>query len=272
MNAFLHCADRLMFWLARRLGARKASQLYADIGHDLRQGLYLVGLQLDALIRVAQADDLPMLRGLHGAQRSLVSLEALLGQLIDAARIDADTVTPMLEAVDAAALIRNVVAQHAAAAERARLRLLVMAPPGRYVVADRQMLSRVMSNLLDNAISCSAVGDTVVVALRRSAAGGWRLQVRDAGIGIPRRLQKRIFDDFVQLRPRPGIGRGQGLGLSISRRLVQLMQGEITVRSAPGQGCTMTVTLARAEGSPPSSLLTHEGARRAAPARAIYPA
>ena len=90
----------------------------------------------------------------------------------------------------------------------------------------------------------------MAVALRRASLG-WRLQVRDAGMGIAPGAQQRIFEEFVQedndARDRR---RGLGLGLAIARRFALLMNGDITVRSAPGRGSTMTVTLPRARPQP----------------------
>jgi CheY-like chemotaxis protein len=99
---------------------------------------------------------------------------------------------------------------------------------------------------MDNAIKFSPAGTTVLVALR-SGNKRWRLQVRDAGMGIAPDAQARIFEEFVQMHNEARDRRqGLGLGLAIARRLALLMNGDITVRSALGRGTSMTVTLPRA--------------------------
>jgi signal transduction histidine kinase len=68
--------------------------------------------------------------------------------------------------------------------------------------------------------------------------------VRDTGIGIEPEHLSRIFDEFFQLKNRTrDRSRGSGLGLSISKRLVEVMGGQLDVSSAPGQGSTFSVTL-----------------------------
>lgn len=117
-------------------------------------------------------------------------------------------------------------------------------------MADSLMLVRVLSNLMDNAIKFSPAGGTVVVALR-GGQSHWRLQVRDAGMGIAPDAQARVFEEFVQMHNEGRDRRqGLGLGLAIARRLALLMNGDITVRSALGAGTCMTISLPRAAPPP----------------------
>jgi two-component system, sensor histidine kinase len=147
--------------------------------------------------------------------------------------------------------VRSLVMQHSAAAERAGVRIVALVQPGRFAVADDLMLKRVLSNLLDNAIKFSPPERTVAVVLR-SGHDAWRLQVRDAGPGIALEEQGKIFEEFVQLDNDARDRRqGLGLGLAISRRFTQLMGGSLSVRSAPGRGCCMTMLLPKAEAPQP---------------------
>lgn len=228
------------------LGLSK-SRFFAAVSHDLRQPVHAIGLYLGPLARMAQTtQDRQAQRAVEGIRQSWRALDDLLSQVLDLTRMDSGVVQADLRATEIAPLVTSLITQHSAVAEAAGVRLVALVRPGAFAVADGLMLQRVMSNLLDNAIKFSPPGATVAVALR-SARLGWRLQVRDAGMGIAPGAQERIFEEFVQedndARDRR---RGLGLGLAIARRFALLMNGDITVRSAPGRGSTMTVTLPRA--------------------------
>lgn len=235
------------------------SRFFAAVSHDLRQPVHAIGLYLDPLTKLARnARDEPAQRAAEGIRQSWRALDDLLSQVLDLTRMDSGALQAQLQPVELAPLIRDLVMQHSAAAERVGIRIVALAAADRWVLADALMLKRVLSNLLDNAIKFSPPGRAVVVALRRgpavhgsvhTAAPGaiWRLQVRDAGRGIAREAQAKIFEEFVQLNNEErDRRRGLGLGLAISKRFTQLMGGSINVRSAPGQGCCMTVSLTQA--------------------------
>ena len=233
------------------------SRFFAAVSHDLRQPVHAIGLYLDPLIKLARsANDVAAQRAAEGIRQSWRALDDLLSQVLDLTRMDSGALQAQLQSVELAPLVRDMVMQHSAAAERASVRVVALVETGRFAAADALMLKRVISNLLDNAIKFSPPGRPVVIALRRGE-DAWRIQVRDAGIGIASEAQARIFEEFVQInneaRDRQ---RGLGLGLAISKRFVLLMGGTIAVRSAPGQGCCMTVTLQKA--TPASALPLYE--------------
>jgi two-component system, sensor histidine kinase len=226
------------------------SRFFAAVSHDLRQPVHAIGLYLDPLIKLAQrAHDQPAQHAAEGIRQSWRALDDLLSQVLDLTRLDSGVVTAELQSTEIAPLVRSLVMQHSAAAERASVRIVGLVQLGRFAVADELMLKRVLSNLLDNAIKFSPPERTVAVALR-NGADFWRLQVRDAGPGIAMEEQGKIFEEFVQLGNDARDRRqGLGLGLAISKRFTQLMGGSLSVRSAPGRGCCMTIALPKA-GAP----------------------
>jgi signal transduction histidine kinase/CheY-like chemotaxis protein len=220
------------------------SRFFAAVSHDLRQPVNAIGLYLDPLIRLSRtAQDEAAQHAIEGIRQSWRALDDLLSQVLDLTRMDSGVVQAHLQAIEIAPLVRSLIMQHSAAAERAGVRLVTLVKSGKYAIADDLMLQRVLSNLIDNAIKFSPSGGVVVVVLR-SAKNTWRIQVRDAGVGIALDAQDKIFEEFVQLgndaRDRQN---GLGLGLAISKRFTVLMGGQLEVRSAPGCGCCMTVTL-----------------------------
>jgi len=220
---------------------------FAALGHDLRQAAHAMGLHLEPLARLAEiAGSESDRRAVAAVEVSWQLLDGLLTQLVDLARLDLGSLRATLVDVEAAPLARDLVALHGAFARHGGVRLLARVGAERRVRADDLLLRRVLSNLLSNAIAFSPPGATVLLALR-AARGGWRFEVRDAGTGIPAEAQGRVFEDFVRIDDRAGTPReGFGLGLAIARRLVALMGGRIGMRSSPGLGTCVSVTLPRA--------------------------
>ncbi len=115
------------------------------------------------------------------------------------------------------------------------------------ILADGNRLRQVLTNLLNNAVNFTAQGEVEVrIGTERGAAGGLNLlfSVHDTGIGIARSQQAQLFRPFHQLdhtlTRRHG---GTGLGLAICRNIVELMGGQISVKSEPGQGSTFSFAI-----------------------------
>ena len=235
------------------------SRFFAAVSHDLRQPVHAIGLYLDPLIKLGHSTQDPnAIRAAEGIRQCWRALDDLLSQVLDLTRMDSGALQADIESVELAPLVRDLIMQHSAVAERAGIRLIALVQAGRYAAVDELMLKRVVSNLLDNAIKFSPPGKPVVLALR-SAQRHWHLQVRDAGMGIAVEEQEKIFEEFVQLnneaRDRK---RGLGLGLAISKRFAVLMGGNIHVRSALGRGTCMTVELKKA-GEPSKAAVRSYG-------------
>lgn len=128
------------------------------------------------------------------------------------------------------------------------------------VEGDCDRLRQIMFNLIGNALKFTEKGH-IAVTVATDGVGKttgekqrFRIAVTDTGIGIPAEKQEHIFESFTQLQS--GLSRsygGSGLGLAISRRLAELMEGNITVRSEVGKGSTFTVTLPLKVLSPPAT-------------------
>jgi two-component system, sensor histidine kinase len=222
------------------VGLAKA-RFFAAVSHDLRQPVHAIGLYLAPLLQ-SQKEGRDK-QAVEGIYHSWQALDDLLSQVLDLTRMDAGNLQVELAVVDLAPLVRGLVVQHSATAEKKGIRMVAMVPPERYVLADLLMLKRVLSNLMDNAIKFSPEDARIVVAARPVGAN-WCVQVRDAGPGIALAEQAKVFEEFVQLHnPERDRALGMGLGLAIAKRFVDLMDGKLSVRSAPGAGTCMSVLL-----------------------------
>jgi len=129
--------------------------------------------------------------------------------------------------------------------------------PNRLTVtlADGRRLRQIVLNLLSNAVKFTPEGGRVSVSARL-ARGVIRISVTDNGIGIPHRELGRIFEQFTQVASgRSRNSEGTGLGLALSRRLAELMGGDLAVESREGLGSTFSVTLPEAPPGAPAVTL-----------------
>ena len=134
-------------------------------------------------------------------------------------------------------------------AKRQRLRLdLGEVLPA--VWADHDRVTQILTNLISNAHKYTLMEGSLTVAARRED-GGVRVDVSDTGIGLAPEDQAQLFTKFFRAHDRsPQAGGGTGLGLVITRLLVELHGGRITVSSAPGQGSTFSFSLPVPEAAP----------------------
>jgi signal transduction histidine kinase len=135
------------------------------------------------------------------------------------------------------AVTDGIINSFAAEAEEKRVRLEAEVSPALGTVkTDRHKLSQVLTNLVSNAVKFTATGTIRIVAAPLNDTH-WFIEVSDTGIGISREALSFIFDEFRQVddrltRPYSGVG----LGLAITRKIVELLEGEITVESRPNEG------------------------------------
>jgi PAS domain S-box-containing protein len=178
----------------------------------------------------------------HDIRSAGQHLLALVTDMLDVATIDLGDWRTAHEPVGLAALAADAIDEIRAAAEERGLAVTLDAPEEVEITADARSVRLILLHLLTNALKFTDRG-TVSVVVRQDGDTAI-LRVSDTGIGIDERDQRRLFDDFVQLRQRGGrLPAGTGLGLALVRRLVDLSGGTIDVESTEGVGSTFTVRL-----------------------------
>lgn len=215
--------------------------LVADIAHELRTPLTVIQGNLRAIL-----DDVyPLEKGeIALIYDETVVLNRLIQDLRQLAQAEAGQLDLHLQAVDAAALARGIVANFAESALAQSLRLTLDLPPGLPpVVADPDRLRQVLANLLSNALRHTPAGGEVGVSA--AAAGAFvRFAVRDSGPGIPAAHLPHVFDRFWRAEPsRAREQGGSGLGLAIVKQLVEAQGGQVGVESEVGRGSVFWVAL-----------------------------
>ncbi|MEQ1437824.1 ATP-binding protein [Fontimonas sp. SYSU GA230001] len=237
--------------------ARAQSEMLSSLSHELRTPLTGILGYADLLRRSGL--DPEQLQQLDTLEKSARSLLTMINDLLDWTRIEAGRLLLNEETVDVIDTVEDTCALLAPLAYEKELELIriVYHDVPAQVRGDAQRLRQILTNLLFNAIKFTERGEVVLRVMREREEAGrtWlRFSVTDTGIGIDLEQQKRLFQPFRQVgRPQGG---GSGLGLSITRKLVELMGGEIGVDSAPGKGSTFTVLvpckLTAGSGSLPS--------------------
>jgi two-component system sensor histidine kinase BaeS len=210
-------------------------RLLADVSHELRTPLAVIQGNLEGMIDglyPADAEHLAtVLEETHVLERLVEDLRTLSLSEAGALRLHH-------EPTDVAALLADVVAGFAAAADAAGVRLSVRADDGLPVLdLDPDRTRQVIGNLLANALRHTPAGGSVTLRAASTAAGT-RIAVEDTGRGIPPEALPHVFERFY----RGPESRGSGLGLPIAQLLVRAQGGEITARSEPGQGTTVEIT------------------------------
>ncbi len=181
-------------------------------------------------------------------QRIIANGQRMLGlvnNLLDQAQIEAGRITVNMMAFEPTELIDDLQSVMAVLAEQKHLNLIceVANDVPKQLVSDRHRLHQILVNLVGNAIKFTHKGQ---IAVRVFLAGSdqWVLEISDTGPGIPKEAQAYIFEPFRQVDgSATRHHEGSGLGLSIVKQLANLLGGEITLNSNPGQGSTFLVTL-----------------------------
>jgi signal transduction histidine kinase/ActR/RegA family two-component response regulator len=232
-------------WEEAERASRAKSEFLSGMSHELRT-------PLNAILGFAQLLGIDDLGPDHGESvehilRAGRHLLQLIDEVLDVARIEQGRLSLSIEPVRLDEVVREALDLVQPLAASANIRMWEASPCDRHVLADRQRLKQVLMNLLSNAVKYNREGGTVTVSCEPTPAGRLRIGVVDTGPGIPSEMMDRLFLPFERLGAEGTPVEGTGIGLSISKRLVELMGGEIGADSELGRGSTFWVELDPAE-------------------------
>src|SRR3954453_9390164 len=224
----------------------RLSQLRADfvslVSHELRSPMAAVigaARTLQDRWRMLSADQRESFLALIGDETA--RLAELVGDVLDTSRIEAGTVSYRFEEVDLGRVVDEAIETAVLAQQEGPV---VASGHGALpaIRGDRTRLRQVLGNLIENAVKYSPEGAEVRVSAA-AANGEIRIAVRDAGPGIPRDHQARIFEKFGRVDIRGASKPGTGLGLFIARSIAEAHGGSLDVLSGDEPGTTFTLTL-----------------------------
>ncbi len=170
-------------------------------------------------------------------------LLSLINEILNLAQIESGKLTLSLEPVILDEVLADCRTMIEPMGEQRGIHLQFSDSSGLAVLADRTRLKQVLLNLFSNAIKYNRDGGAVMLECERLEDGQVRLSVQDTGMGLSAEQVGALFQPFNRLGQEGGSQEGSGIGLVVTKRLVELMGGEIGVSSTPGMGSVFWVTL-----------------------------
>lgn len=228
--------------LSRLEEARR--ELVANVSHELRTPLAAIKAYAETLSSGALEDGANRGEFVREIEAAADRMTNLVEDLLSLAALESGRRPPVFEALSLGALVAEVTASLIPLAARKAIVLRVEpfhdVPPVR---ADRDMIKRVLTNLIDNAIKYT--GERGLVRVGASAeAGRVGVWVSDDGPGIPPEALPRVFERFFRVdKARSRELGGTGLGLSIVKHIIEVHGGTVSAESRLGEGSTFRVTL-----------------------------
>jgi signal transduction histidine kinase len=242
--------NRMAGELEARLGEleqadRVRRRLLADVSHELMTPLtairgYLETLSMPEVVR----DEATRERYLRIVTEETLRLEAIIGDLLDLARLEGGGAEFETVDVPVSWLLERVVERNGVVTDNRTITLTTTIGPGaEHVRGDGRRLEQALQNLVANAVRHTPDGGRVAVTASR-VDGGVRLRVEDTGSGIPTEHLPLVFDRFYKIdQARPSGSAGSGLGLSIVKAIVQRHGGRVAASTAAGGGAQFDVVL-----------------------------
>ncbi|MDB9981618.1 ATP-binding protein [Gammaproteobacteria bacterium] len=226
------------------------SRFMSRMSHELRTPLNSVlGFSELALNESKLApEQRRQLEAIHQPGQHLLDL---VNEIFDLSRLESDTLEVTLEPVYLPDILDqcHLMTTPFAASHKVSLTVLPIDPSVCCVLADPLRLKQVLINLLSNAIKYNQDNGRVYVEVEAGASNTVFIRVRDTGIGFTQQETAQIFVPFERLNKSAATVDGTGIGLSISKRLVELMNGSIDVHSVEGVGSEFSISLRAAEVS-----------------------
>ncbi|HGY56112.1 MAG TPA: hybrid sensor histidine kinase/response regulator [Caldithrix abyssi] len=226
------------------------SRFFANISHEFRTPLTLILGPLNDM--VSEEADNTKRKKLERMHRNAKRMQKLINQLLDLSRLEHNKMPLNVQQKPLAPFLRGLLSSFHSLAEQKNIRLLFTdksSNPQQSVYYDPDVLEKVITNLLSNALKFSPSGGRVELVLENDAQ--WHIiRVTDTGIGITAENLPHIFDRFYQItNNRDGSTNeareyeGTGIGLALARELIELHHGEIEVRSVKGKGTEFIVKI-----------------------------
>jgi len=229
---------------AAEKATRAKSDFLSSMSHELRTPLSAILGFAQLMESGTPSPTIAQKRSLDQILKAGWYLLELINEILDLALIESGKLPLSLEPISLIEVVREIEAMIEPQAKQRDIRMTFPQFKLPYFVnADRTRLKQVLINLLSNAIKYNKVGGTVVVDFIERAPGRMRICVKDTGEGLSADKLAQLFEPFNRLGKETGVDEGTGIGLTVSKRLVELMNGAIGVESTVGTGSVFWIEL-----------------------------
>jgi signal transduction histidine kinase len=220
------------------------SRFYASMSHELRTPINaILGYSTLMLENIYGALNDKQAEGIQRTHRAAKHLLELVNDVLDLSKIEAGKTDLKLQPTMFPDLVDDLfVTVRPLADERGSTLTREHEGGPQMIVTDPRRVRQILLNLLSNAIKFG-LGKPIIVRSRLREDSRFEVEVIDQGIGIGAEDLERIFDEFVQIGKSAQQQEGTGLGLPISKRLAELLHGELLVHSTPGEGSRFQLVL-----------------------------
>ena len=226
---------------------RLKSEFVINVSHELRTPLTIFkNIISNALAGVMGEVNDKQRENLEIADKETSRLARIIGEFLDIAKIESGKIEVELECVSVQSIITDIVKLLRPLAEEKNIELKTLMPAGAelFINADRDRITQVLTNLVDNAVKFVPDCGGCVTVRARDLDKEVRVDVEDNGPGIEGDDVSKVFNRFVQVERHVGPGsHGTGLGLAICRELIELHGGRIWVENAPTGGANFCFAL-----------------------------
>ncbi len=214
------------------------TRFLAAAGHDILQPLNAARLYSASLIeKLGKSENEAIVSNIES---SLDSVETILSAVLDISRLDTGALKPSITTFELGALLKQIQTDFAPLAAKKNLNLH-MVKTSVFVKTDRNLLQRLIQNLVSNAIKYTRTGSILLGVRRRK--GSVEIQIIDSGIGIAQDKTKIVFREFTRLEDGMREAEGLGLGLSIVDRIARVLKLPLQVSSRINRGTMVKITI-----------------------------
>ena len=222
--------------------SRAKSTFISSMSHEFRT-------PMNAIIGFAQLLEMTLegneLESIKEVKKSAHHLLTLINGILDLSNIETGAFQPSLEKIEIDTFVSEslLAVQDIAENKNIKIHKKTEGDPAVYVMADRSRLKQALLNYLTNAIKFNYDNGDVFVSIKCIDSSKCRIIVKDSGPGLSKEQLSTIFNPFTKLDEHVGITEGSGIGLTITKRIVEIMNGKVGVESEVGKGSTFWIEL-----------------------------
>ncbi|WAM30516.1 sensor histidine kinase [Caldicellulosiruptor naganoensis] len=213
----------------------------SNVSHELRSPLTSIRGFIEGILDRTIPDDKRDFY-LNLVREEVIKLNNLINQLLELSRLEWGKINLNLTTFKIYSVVAEELIKFEQRIEEKNIEVFLQVDENLVVKADRDLISRVVHNLLDNAIKYNKVGGKIYIYSEVENDKAY-ITIEDTGIGIPEKLQKLIWERFYKVDKSRSLEKGVGLGLSIVKEIIKLHKQNIWVESEEGVGTKFTFTL-----------------------------